>query len=134
MKEKSVRCGAGVGRRKTSIARVILYPGSGKMTVNGREEKVFFKDISVYSMVARKPLKVSEKDGQFDVAVRVRGGGLSGAAGAISLGIARSLLEYDESLRSVLREHDCLTRDPRMKESKKYGRKKARRSFQFSKR
>jgi small subunit ribosomal protein S9 len=115
------------GRRKESVARVWIKPGSGKITVNGRDEKVYFAR-PVLRMIA------TNRDGQFDVIVTVNGGGLSGQAGAVRHGISRALVAYEPTLRPVLKPGGFLTRDPRAVERKKYGRPKARRSFQFSKR
>lgn len=126
----------GTGRRKTSIARTHLRPGSGKIKINDTEyatfKEYFQRDTLV--MEINKPLTVTDTLGQFDVICRVNGGGLTGQADALQLGIARALLKFNESLRGVLRENDLLTRDPRMVERKKYGKRKARKSPQFSKR
>ena len=121
------------GRRKESVARVWIKPGSGKITVNDRDEKVYFAR-PVLRMILRQPLIAAGRDGQFDVIVTVKGGGLSGQAGAVRHGISRALVAYEPSLRPVLKPGGFLTRDPRAVERKKYGRPKARRSFQFSKR
>ncbi len=122
-----------VGRRKTSVARVIVRNGSGTITVNRKPiEKFFPKEIS-RSTVTR-PLHVTETEGKYDVLVNVNGGGVSGQASAISLGIARALVKISEEYRSSLRKFELLTRDPRMVERKKYGLHKARRATQFSKR
>jgi small subunit ribosomal protein S9 len=123
----------GVGRRKTSVARVYLRPGSGKWTVNGRDAESYFPRESM-RMHAAEPLSVTESDGTWDVLVNVNGGGLTGQAGAVRLGIARALLQSDEDLRGTLRQHGLLTRDAREVERKKPGRPKARKRFQFSKR
>ncbi len=122
-----------VGRRKTSVARVFLVPGKGRIVVNKLPVEEYFKDEFKRSQ-ALKPLTVIEKLNDFDIKVNVRGGGVTGQSGAVCLGIARALVEYDESIREMLRPDRLLTRDPRMVERKKYGRKKARKSFQFSKR
>lgn len=122
-----------VGRRKTAVARVKLADGSGKVTVNGRELERYFP-LENHRQEVLKPLQVTESLGRFDVAVTVEGGGMMGQAQAIKLGIARSLVAMDEDVRSGLRQHGLLTRDPRMVERKKYGQKKARKRFQFSKR
>ncbi len=126
----------GTGRRKTSVARVHLRPGSGKIVINDKSytsfKEYFQRDTLV--MEANKPFVVTNTIGQFDVICRLNGGGLSGQVGALKLGIARALLDFNDSLRKVLRENGLLTRDPRMVERKKYGKKKARRSPQFSKR
>ena len=121
------------GRRKESVARVWIKPGSGKITVNGRDEKTYFAR-PVLRMILRQPLIATNRDGQFDVIVTVTGGGLSGQAGAVRHGISRALVVYEPSLRAALKPGGFLTRDPRAVERKKYGRPKARRSFQFSKR
>lgn len=121
------------GRRKESVARVWIKPGTGKITVNGRDEAVYFAR-PVLRMILRQPLIASGRDGQFDVIVSVNGGGLSGQAGAVRHGISRALVNYEPALRATLKPGGFLTRDPRAVERKKYGRPKARRSFQFSKR
>src|SRR3569623_148318 len=121
------------GRRKESIARVWIKPGSGKITVNGRDETVYFAR-PVLRMIVRQPLIAAARDGQFDVIVSVKGGGLSGQAGAVRHGISRALVAYEPTLRAALKPGGFLTRDPRVVERKKYGHPKARRSFQFSKR
>lgn len=123
----------GTGRRKKSVARVRLVPGSGKITVNDRDLEEYF-NYETLIMDLRRPLKVTNTEDKFDVLVNVDGGGYSGQAGAIRHGIARALLEADENYRPALKEKGFLTRDPRMKERKKYGFKKARKSPQFSKR
>lgn len=122
-----------VGRRKTSVARVFLSPGKGKIVINKRPVEEYFKDEFKRSQ-ALKPLAAAEKQNEFDITVNVRGGGVTGQSGAVSLAIARALVEFDESCRAVFKKDRLLTRDPRMVERKKYGRKKARKSFQFSKR
>ena len=122
-----------VGRRKTSVARVILAPGSGKITVNKKPLDQFFPLETLRTSIV-KPLEVTQSSGKYDVHVNVDGGGSTGQAGAISLGIARALVEMSEDNRSSLRTAGLLTRDPRMVERKKYGQKKARKRFQFSKR
>jgi small subunit ribosomal protein S9 len=121
------------GRRKESVARVWIKPGTGKITVNGRDETVYFAR-PVLRMILRQPLIATNRDGQFDVIVTVNGGGLSGQAGAVRHGISRALVNYEPTLRAALKPGGFLTRDPRAVERKKYGRPKARRSFQFSKR
>ncbi|MFA7565428.1 MAG: 30S ribosomal protein S9 [Alkalispirochaeta sp.] len=123
----------GTGRRKTSVARVYLRPGSGKMTINGREPAEYFHR-EENRIIARQPLTVLDKTGDFDVLITVHGGGESGQAGAIRHGIARALVHYDDTLVKALRTNGFLTRDPRMVERKKYGQPGARRKFQFSKR
>ena len=121
------------GRRKKSIARVRLFPGEGKCTVNGRELGEYLQRDTLL-LVARRPFAVTNTIDKFDVIARVNGGGLSGQAGALSHGIARALVKYDEMYKKELKEAGLLTRDPRMKERKKYGLKKARKASQFSKR
>ena len=121
------------GKRKTSVARVWLKPGSGKITVNQRDIDEYFGR-ATSKMVVRQPLELTEKMGQFDIMVNVCGGGPSGQAGAIKHGITKALLVAESDLRSVLKKAGFITRDSRVKERKKYGRRAARRSFQFSKR
>ncbi len=123
----------GTGRRKSSVARVRVYSGTGKITVNDRDIDDFF-GLETLKLIVRQPLNTTGTDGKFDIVVRVAGGGVSGQAGAIRHGLARALLVYDESLRPELKKAGFLTRDPRMKERKKYGLKAARRAPQFSKR
>jgi len=122
-----------VGRRKTSVARAFLAPGKGSVSVNKLPVEEYFKD-DQRRHEALKPLKLSGKSDEFDVKVNVCGGGMSGQAGAVSLAIARALVEFDEENRVLFRKDRLLTRDPRMVERKKYGQKKARKRFQFSKR
>lgn len=122
-----------VGRRKTSVARVKLVEGSGKIIINGKGLDEYFP-VDTLRQEVIKPFAVTQTAGRYDALVRVSGGGTSGQAGAIKLGIARSLVAIDEDLRPVLRNEGLLTRDPRMVERKKYGQKKARKRFQFSKR
>ena len=122
-----------VGRRKTSVARVFLVPGKGAVTVNKLPVEDYFKD-EYRRNEALKPLLLSGKKDEFDVKINVRGGGISGQAGAVSLAVARALVEIDEEIRLLFRKDRLLTRDPRMVERKKYGQKKARKRFQFSKR
>ncbi|MDE2484313.1 MAG: 30S ribosomal protein S9 [candidate division NC10 bacterium] len=123
----------GTGRRKSSVARVWLAPGDGKMVVNRRPLQEYFSR-PTHQTLAVQPLKAVGVEGKFDLRVNVAGGGLTGQAGAVRLGIARALLAVDASLRSTLRKAGLLTRDPRVKERKKYGQKGARARFQFSKR
>ncbi|GAB6099880.1 30S ribosomal protein S9 [Halanaerocella petrolearia] len=123
----------GTGRRKTSTARVRLLPGDGKIVVNDKPLSDYFGRDSLEQIV-KQPLEITNTDGTFDVAINVDGGGVSGQAGAIRHGISRALLKVDDAHRDVLKKAGFLTRDPRMKERKKYGRKKARKSPQFSKR
>ena len=123
----------GTGKRKNSIARVWIKPGLGKIVVNGKEADAYFARITHRIMIG-EPFKLAARDGQFDVQCTVVGGGLSGQAGALRHGISRALANYEPGLRTVLKKAGLLTRDPRVVERKKYGRAKARRSFQFSKR
>ena len=123
----------GTGRRKTSTARVFLRPGSGTITINERPIEASFPTETL-RLVIRQPLVLTENLERFDVLATTAGGGISGQAGAIRLGIARALLDYNEELRSPLRKAGLLTRDPRAKERKKYGMAGARKRFQFSKR
>ena len=122
-----------VGRRKTAVARVMLKPGKGEWWVNSRPLAEYFPR-STHQQRIEQPLKAVEMDGQFDIRVRVRGGGPTGQADALRMGIARALVEHDEDLRPVLRAGGFLTRDSRKVERKKPGRPKARKRFQFSKR
>jgi small subunit ribosomal protein S9 len=122
-----------VGRRKNAVARVKLIDGSGKITVNEREFESYFP-LEIQRDEILKPFKVTETIGRYDARIRVGGGGQTGQAGAVKLGIARSLVALDEDFRTMLRNAGLLTRDPRMVERKKYGQKKARKRFQFSKR
>ena len=122
-----------VGRRKNAIARVKLIDGSGKMTVNKREFEKYFP-LEIQRDEIMKPFKITDTIGRYDAMIRVNGGGQNGQAGAVRLGIARSLVALDEDARTALRGAGLLTRDPRMVERKKYGQKKARKRFQFSKR
>lgn len=124
---------AATGRRKTSIARVRLASGSGKVVINDRPLEVFFPLETVRKNVLA-PLAVTDNLGKYDITVNVIGGGMTGQSDAIRLGIARSLIQISEDFRMTLRENGFLTRDPRMVERKKYGQKKARKRFQFSKR
>ena len=123
----------GTGRRKHSVARVRVYNGTGKMTINGRDINDYF-GLETLKLLANSPLVLTENEGKFDVLVNVRGGGYTGQAGAIRHGIARALLNVDADYRPILKSAGFLTRDPRMKERKKYGLKAARRAPQFSKR
>lgn len=122
-----------VGRRKTSVARVYLTPGSGNITINGRKFEEYFPTM-IYQQEAIRPLTVANVAGQFDIKANIAGGGINGQVGAFSLAIARALNEHDAELRSPLKAEGLFTRDPRMVERKKFGRRKARRRFQFSKR
>ena len=123
----------GTGRRKNSVARVRVYNGTGKVTINDRDIDDYF-GLETLKLIVRQPLALTELEGKFDVVVRVSGGGVSGQAGAIRHGLSRALLQYDPNLRPALKKAGFLTRDPRMKERKKYGLKAARRAPQFSKR
>jgi small subunit ribosomal protein S9 len=122
-----------VGRRKTSVARAILIPGTGKVTVNRRPLESYFP-LETLRQEVMKPFEVTQTTGKYDALVNVEGGGTTGQAGAIKLAIARALVETNEEFRPPLRKEGLLTRDPRMVERKKYGQKKARKRFQFSKR
>ena len=121
------------GRRKDATARVWLKPGKGKIIVNGREQEVYFARPTL-RLVINQPFAITEREGQYDVIATVRGGGLSGQAGAVKHGISQALTKYEPALRSTVKSAGFLTRDSRVVERKKYGRAKARRSFQFSKR
>ena len=121
------------GRRKDAIARVWLKPGSGKIEINGREQETYFARPTL-RLVINQPFGVAGREGQYDVVATVVGGGLSGQAGAVKHGIAQALTRYEPALRTVVKQAGFLTRDSRAVERKKYGRAKARRSFQFSKR
>jgi len=121
------------GRRKTSVARVILRPGDGKIVINGRSFDQYFSSEALRSEV-QQPLAATEQAGKFDVLINACGGGIHGQVGAVRLGIARALTVFDPELRPRLRQGGFLTRDPRAKERKKYGQKGARKRFQFSKR
>jgi small subunit ribosomal protein S9 len=123
----------GTGRRKRAVARVKLTLGQGVITINKKPVEEYFPRPSLLQIV-RQALEVTSTASRFDVSVKTQGGGVAGQAGAVRHGIARALLEMDESLREALRKNGLLTRDPREKESKKYGRKRARKRFQFSKR
>ena len=131
--EKSKRKYYGTGRRKSSIARVYLVPGNGNVTINKRSIDEYF-GLETLKVIVRQPLTATDTADKFDVLVNVKGGGYTGQAGAIRHGIARALLEADADFRPVLKKAGFLTRDPRMKERKKYGLKAARRAPQFSKR
>ena len=121
------------GKRKNAIAKVWIKPGKGRITINGRDQEVYFARPVLRMMIAQ-PMEVTDRLGQFDVDVSVQGSGLSGQAGAIRHGISKALTYYEPGLRPVLKPHGFLTRDSRVVERKKYGKAKARRSFQFSKR
>ena len=123
----------GTGRRKKSVARVRVYPGTGKITINDRSIDDYF-GLETLKLIVRQPLALTGTTEKFDIVCRVNGGGVPGQAGAIRHGLSRALLQYDEALRPALKKAGFLTRDPRMKERKKYGLKGARRAPQFSKR
>lgn len=123
----------GTGRRKTAVAQVRLLPGSGKVTVNKIGFDEYFP-VEIYRMNAFRPLQVTKLEGKFDIHILAHGGGKTGQTGAIQLGLSRALVQYNEELHQALRNAGLLTRDPRMVERKKYGQKKARKRFQFSKR
>ena len=123
----------GTGRRKKSVARVRLYPGTGAVTVNGRDIDDYF-GLETLKLIVRQPFAVTGNEGKYDIVATVAGGGISGQAGAIRHGVAKALLQADETYKPMLKKAGLLTRDPRMKERKKYGLKAARRAPQFSKR
>ena len=123
----------GTGRRKKSVARVRLYPGTGEITINGRSIDEYF-GLETMKLIVNQPFGVTGTEGKFDIVANVAGGGISGQAGAIRHGVARALLNADAENRPALKAAGLLTRDPRMKERKKYGLKAARRAPQFSKR
>ena len=123
----------GTGRRKSSVARVRVYQGTGNITINGRDIEEYF-GLDTLKLIVRQPLALTETEGKFDIVCTVQGGGVTGQAGAIRHGLSRALLQYDAELRPALKKAGFLTRDPRMKERKKYGLKAARRAPQFSKR
>ncbi|MBQ8414746.1 MAG: 30S ribosomal protein S9 [Clostridia bacterium] len=123
----------GTGRRKKSVARVRLYPGTGVVTINGRDISDYF-GLETMKLIVNQPFGVTDTVGKFDIVANVKGGGFSGQAGAIRHGVARALLSADETYKPLLKKAGFLTRDPRMKERKKYGLKGARRAPQFSKR
>jgi small subunit ribosomal protein S9 len=133
MAEATIQEFLGTGRRKTAVARVRLCAGSGKVLVNGRTFETYFP-MEALRVLATQPLTVTESTSKFDVSINVRGGGPSGQAGAVRHGIARALLKVDANLRPSLKAEGLLTRDPRMKERKKYGQPGARKRFQYSKR
>ena len=123
----------GTGRRKHSVARVRMYPGTGKITINGRDIDEYF-GLETLKLIVRQPMEITNTLGRFDSVCTVAGGGVSGQAGAIRHGVARALLQNGDEMRPILKKAGFLTRDPRMKERKKYGLKAARRAPQFSKR
>jgi len=122
-----------VGRRKTSVARVKLVPGTGKLIVNRKPVEEYFPRETLVNLIVR-PFQICECEEKFDTYINVRGGGITGQAGAVKLGISRALVEIDPTYRKALKKNGLLTRDPRMVERKKYGRPGARKRFQFSKR
>jgi small subunit ribosomal protein S9 len=121
------------GRRKDAVARVWVKPGTGKITINGRDQEVYFARPTL-RLIINQPFDITDRSGQYDVVATVKGGGLSGQAGAVKHGISQALSKYEPALRSTIKAAGFLTRDSRVVERKKYGRAKARRSFQFSKR
>ena len=121
------------GRRKDAVARVWVKPGTGKITINGRDQEVYFARPTL-RLIINQPFDITDRAGQYDVVATVKGGGLSGQAGAVKHGISQALSKYEPALRSTIKAAGFLTRDSRVVERKKYGRAKARRSFQFSKR
>ena len=123
----------GTGRRKKSVARVYVMPGKGKITINKRDIDEYF-GLETLKVIVRQPLVATQTEGKYDIVVNVKGGGYTGQAGAIRHGLSRALLKVDEEFRPTLKKEGFLTRDPRMKERKKYGLKAARRAPQFSKR
>ena len=133
MAKKNIEVYLGTGRRKSSVARVRLVPGKGAITINKRDIDDYF-GLETLKVIVRQPLVLTKLDGKFDVIVNVFGGGVSGQAGAIRHGITRALINFDAELKSDLKKAGFVTRDPRMKERKKYGLKAARRAPQFSKR
>jgi small subunit ribosomal protein S9 len=122
-----------IGRRKTAVARMYMSDGSGKITINGKEMEKYFTTGTLQYKV-NQPLSLTDNEGKFDITVNVLGGGITGQAEAVRLAISRALCEIDEENRTILKPEGLLTRDPRMVERKKYGQKKARKKFQFSKR
>ena len=131
--KKSINLGHGVGRRKTSVARVYLRDGNGKVTINGKDVAAYFVD-AINAAKVVQPFAVTETEGKYDVVITVAGGGICSQAEACRHGLARALVAYDEAYRKALRQAGYMTRDPRMVERKKYGQRGARRRFQFSKR
>ena len=123
----------GTGRRKNSVARVRVYQGTGKITINGRDIDDYF-GLETLKLIVRQPLNITDTEGKFDIICNVNGGGIAGQAGAIRHGLSRALLQHSDEMRPILKKAGFLTRDPRMKERKKYGLRGARRSPQFSKR
>lgn len=123
----------GTGRRKTAVARVFLRPGHGNITINSRTVETYFSN-ETHRMIIRQPLQLTDTASKFDILVNVEGGGIAGQAGAVRHGITRALIEFNADLRRKLKKAGFVTRDPRVKERKKYGQKGARKRFQFSKR
>ena len=122
-----------IGRRKTSVARIYMQPGKGKISINNKDMQEYFP-VDIMQIIVKQPLTVVDVDGKYDIKVNVDGGGVKGQAEAVRLAIARALCEVDEEFRPPLKKEGFLTRDSRMVERKKYGRRKARKKFQFSKR
>jgi len=122
-----------IGRRKTSVARIYMQPGKGNISINNKEMKDYFP-VDIMQIIVKQPLTVVDVDGKYDIKVNVDGGGVKGQAEAVRLAIARALCKVDEEFRPPLKKEGFLTRDARMVERKKYGRRKARKKFQFSKR
>ena len=122
-----------IGRRKTSVARIYMQPGKGKISINNKDMKEYFP-VDIMQIIVKQPLTVVDVDGKYDIKVNVDGGGVKGQAEAVRLAIARALCKVDEEFRPPLKKEGFLTRDARMVERKKYGRRKARKKFQFSKR
>ena len=122
-----------IGRRKTSVARIYMQPGKGKISINNKEMKDYFP-VDIMQIIVKQPLTVVDVDGKYDIKINVDGGGIKGQAEAVRLAIARALCEVDPEFRPPLKKEGFLTRDSRMVERKKYGRRKARKKFQFSKR
>lgn len=133
MYESKIPAYYGTGRRKHSVARVRILEGTGKITINGRDIDDYF-GLETLKLIVRQPFGVTNTNDKFDIICTVKGGGVTGQAGAIRHGLSRALLQYDPELRPILKKEGFLTRDPRMKERKKYGLKAARRAPQFSKR
>lgn len=122
------------GRRKAAIARIFLKPGKGKFIINGKEPPLYLGNVSTYLNLIKKPLQAVQGEGKYDIIAQVHGGGISGQADAIRLGVARALIITNQNNKALLKAEGLLTRDPREKERKKYGRKRARKRFQYSKR
>jgi small subunit ribosomal protein S9 len=133
-KEKKISRYYGTGRRKRSVAKVWLNPGKGEVIVNGRNAEEYFFNRPVHMIALKKPFEVTNTAGKFDVRVNILGGGVTSQSDAVRMGISRALLDFDPDLKKTLRSAGLLTRDPREKERKKYGRKRARKAFQYTKR